>query len=94
MSIFISYRRSVSKHLARLIFQELRARGHDVFLDVSTIDSGAFDRIILNQIAARPHFLLILSPGALERCANEDDWLRREIEEAFCPNLSAVSFPV
>jgi formylglycine-generating enzyme required for sulfatase activity len=83
MSIFISYRRSVSKHLARLIFQELRARGHDVFLDVSTIDSGAFDRIILNQIAARPHFLLILSPGALERCGNEGDWLRREIEEAF-----------
>jgi len=83
MSIFISYRRSVSKHLARLIFQELRARGHDVFLDVSTLDSGAFDRIILNQIAARPNFLLILSPGALERCINEGDWLRREIEEAF-----------
>jgi hypothetical protein len=81
--IFISYRRSASKHLARLIFSELRARGYDVFLDVTTIDSGEFDRIILNQIAARPHFLLVLSQGALERCANEGDWLRREIEEAF-----------
>jgi formylglycine-generating enzyme required for sulfatase activity len=81
--IFISYRRSASKHLARLIFNELRTRGYDVFLDVTTIDSGEFDRIILNQIAARPHFLLILSPGSLERCVNEGDWLRREIEEAF-----------
>src|SRR5690606_1026581 len=47
------------------------------------IDSGAFDQIILNQIAARPHFLLVLSPGALERCVHQGDWLRREIEEAF-----------
>jgi hypothetical protein len=26
--------------------------------------------------------VLVLSPGALERCAHQDDWLRREIEEA------------
>lgn len=80
--IFISYRRSTSKHLARLIFNELRRHNYDVFLDVSTLDSGEFDRIILNQIAARPHFLLVLSNGALERCIHENDWLRKEIEEA------------
>jgi hypothetical protein len=50
---------------------------------VTTIDNGAFDTIILNQIAARPHFLLVLSRGSLERCAIENDWLRLEIEEAF-----------
>jgi len=81
-TVFISYRRSTSKHLARAIFMELREHGYDVFLDVNTIDSGAFDTIILNQIAARAHFVVLLSPGALERCANEGDWLRREIEEA------------
>ncbi len=81
--VFISYRRSTSKHLARSIFMALQQRGHDVFLDVNGIDSGAFDRIIINQIAARPHFLLLLSSGALERCVNAGDWLRREIEEAF-----------
>ncbi len=88
--IFISYRRSTSKHLARSIFMALQQRGHDVFLDVNNIDSGAFDGIILNQIAARPHFLLVLSTGALERCANEGDWLRREIEEAFRLNRNIV----
>jgi formylglycine-generating enzyme required for sulfatase activity len=81
--VFISYRRSASKHLARLIFHALIQQGHDVFLDVTTIDSGAFDRIILNQIKAREHFLLILSKGSLERCQEEGDWLYREIEEAF-----------
>jgi len=88
--IFISYRRSTSQHFARSIFNALQQRGHDVFLDVNSIDSGAFDRIIRNQIAARPHFLLILSPGALERCTNEKDWLRLEIEEAFSLNRNIV----
>ena len=81
-TVFISYRRSTSKHLARSIFMDLREHGWDAFFDVNTIDSGAFDHIILNQIGARAHFVLVLSPGALERCAHEDDWLRREIEEA------------
>ncbi len=88
--IFISYRRSTSQHFARSIFNALQQRGHDVFLDVNSIDSGAFDRIIRNQIAARPHFLLILSSGALERCSNEKDWLRLEIEEAFRLNRNIV----
>lgn len=88
--IFISYRRSTSQHLARSIFMALKQHGHDVFLDVNSIDSGAFDRIIKNQIAARPHFLLLLSTGALERCQNEDDWLRKEIEEAFRLNRNIV----
>ena len=83
MSVFISYRRSASQYLARSVFQGLQARGFDVFLDVTAIDNGAFDSIILNQIAALPHFLLVLSPGSLERCAVEGDWLRLEIEEAF-----------
>ncbi|HLV33558.1 MAG TPA: SUMF1/EgtB/PvdO family nonheme iron enzyme, partial [Spirillospora sp.] len=81
-TVFISYRRALSKHLARAIYMDLRAHGWDVFLDVNTIDSGDFDRIILNQIGARAHFILLISPGSLERCANSDDWVLREIQEA------------
>jgi|GEM_PF-2175474 len=81
-SVFISYRRSASRHLARAIFLELSQHNYDVFLDVNTIDSGKFDTIILRQIAARTHFVVLLSPGALDRCVNKGDWLRREIEEA------------
>ncbi|MBK9125875.1 MAG: TIR domain-containing protein [Chloroflexi bacterium] len=81
-TVFISYRRSASKHLARSIYQDLKMNGWDAFLDVNTIDSGDFDRIILNQIGARAHFVLLVSAGAMERCTNPDDWLRREIAEA------------
>ena len=81
-TVFISYRRSASRHLARSIALDLRAHGYDVFFDVDTVDNGEFDQIVLHQIAAREHFVLVLSRGSLERCANEGDWLRREIEAA------------
>ncbi|HVU15172.1 MAG TPA: toll/interleukin-1 receptor domain-containing protein [Phototrophicaceae bacterium] len=81
-TVFVSYRRSVSRHLARSIALDLRAHGYDVFFDVDTIANGEFDQIVLHEIAARTHFVLVLSRGSLERCADEGDWLRREIEEA------------
>jgi tetratricopeptide (TPR) repeat protein len=81
-TVFLSYRRNTSQYIARAIFLDLRANGYDVFMDVESIDSGPFSQIILNQIAARTHFVLILTPGSLERCGNTDDWLRREMETA------------
>ncbi|HRF97930.1 MAG TPA: toll/interleukin-1 receptor domain-containing protein, partial [Aggregatilineales bacterium] len=66
-TVFISYRRTNSFH-ALAIYQALRARGYDVFIDYASIDSGKFDDIILNQIKARAHFIVILTPSALERC--------------------------
>ena len=81
-TVFISYRRDKSKHLARSIYLDLTHHGWDVFLDVTTIDSGDFDQIILNQIGARADFVLLISPGSMKRCVNAGDWLLREIEEA------------
>jgi regulator of sirC expression with transglutaminase-like and TPR domain len=80
-TVFISYRRIAPFH-ARAVYQHLSSNGYDVFMDVERMDSGAFDEILLRQIAARAHFVLLLTPGALDRCANPDDWLRREIEHA------------
>ncbi len=81
-TVFISYRRDVSAFIARAVFMDLRLNGFDAFIDVESIDSGAFDTVILNQIAARAHFVLILTPGSVERCNEPGDWLRREIETA------------
>ncbi len=80
-TVFISYRRTNS-YIARAVYQDLRAHDYDVFLDYENIDAGDFERIILGQIAARAHFIVTLTPSALERCANPGDWLRREIEHA------------
>ncbi|MBL8152553.1 MAG: toll/interleukin-1 receptor domain-containing protein [Anaerolineae bacterium] len=82
LSVFISYRRNTSKFIARAIFEDLRRSGYNVFMDVESIDSGDFERIILNQIAARAHFVVILTQGAVERFVDPQDWFRREIERA------------
>lgn len=80
-TVFISYRRT-NYYIARTVYQDLRNNQYDVFLDYQNIDLGSFERVILSQIASRAHFILILTPSALERCANPDDWVRREIEHA------------
>ncbi len=81
-TVFISYRRSTGSFIARSIFEDLRSNGFDPILDLESIDSGTVDTIIVNQIAARAHFVLILSPGTLDRVNESEDWLRREIEHA------------
>ena len=80
--IFISYRRDGGKELARPLKSELELRGYRVFLDFDELKDGVFDRRIMEAIDAAPIFMVILSPHALDRCANADDWVRREIEYA------------
>ena len=58
-SVFISYRRT-NAMTARAVYQHLNAQGYDCFLDYESIDAGSFERIILSQIAARAHFIVIL----------------------------------
>jgi len=78
-NVFISYRRKNSRHAALLVYKDLKSYGYDVFIDYESIDNGKFGQIILNQIASRRHFVLILAPGCLDRAVNPDDWLRMEI---------------
>src|ERR1700719_2928278 len=80
-TVFLSYRRT-NIPWALAIFQNLTQHGYDVFLDYSGIASGDFERVILGNITARAHFLVLLTPSALERCDDPADWLRREIETA------------
>lgn len=80
-TVFISYRRK-NMYMARAVYADLRENGYDVFMDILTGESGDFSQTLLQQIDARAHFVLILTPSALERCTHPDDWLRREIEYA------------
>lgn len=81
-TIFISYRRSVTKYLALSLYEKLHALGYDVFLDRYSIGAGRFEDIILKQIESRYHFIVLLTHGTLDRCTEPGDWLRREIETA------------
>ncbi len=80
-AVFISYRRT-NFWTALAIFQNLHANGYDVFFDYKSIPSGDFEQVIIENIKSRAHFLVILTPSALERCHEPEDWLRREIETA------------
>ncbi len=80
-TVFISYRRT-NYWTALAIFQNLNANGYDVFFDYKSIPSGDFEQVIIENIKSRAHFIVVLSPSALERCNEPGDWLRREMETA------------
>ncbi len=80
-TVFLSYRRT-NAFGALAIFQDLTQHGYDVFFDYNGIPSGDFETVILENVRARAHFLVLLTPSALERCSEPEDWLRREIETA------------
>jgi tetratricopeptide (TPR) repeat protein len=80
-TFFISYRRT-DESWGLAIFQDLTQHGYDVFIDYDGIASGNFETVILENIRARAHFLVLLTPTALERCRDPKDWMRREIEAA------------
>ena len=77
--IFISDRRSSSGFLPRAVRDSLLFKGYSVFLDVESMHAGGFDRQLLETIRGCKDFILVLSPGALDRCVNKGDWLRMEI---------------
>ena len=80
-TVFISYRRT-NTPWALAIYQDLTYHGYNVFFDYESIKSGDFEQTIIQNIRGRAHFIVILTPSALERCNEPGDWLRREIETA------------
>ena len=62
------------------ISQSLTQFGFDVFLDYTGLASGDFESVILENIHSRAHFVVVLTPSALERCGDPNDLLRREVE--------------
>ncbi len=88
-AVFLSYR-GTNVPWALAIFQNLTLHGYDVFFDYNGIASGDFERVILGNITARAHFLVLLTPSGLERCEDPADWLRREIEPALANQRNIV----
>ena len=80
--IFLSYRRNGGAETAKLMRDSLSNHGYSVFLDVESLRAGPFNQGLYNVIDACRDFILILPPNALDRCVNENDWVRLEIEYA------------
>ncbi|MGM9828686.1 MAG: toll/interleukin-1 receptor domain-containing protein, partial [Muribaculaceae bacterium] len=88
--IFISYRRVGGADFARQMQLALKNKGYSVFLDFDELKDGVFDRRIEAAIKSSKVFIFILSPHALDRCKNEEDWVRKEIECALLSQCHIV----
>lgn len=80
LDVFVSYRRSNGSQLASLLKVHLQLRGFSVFIDVERLEAGKFDNNLLQSIQKARHFLLVLTPNALDRCVGDGeqkDWVHR-----------------
>jgi hypothetical protein len=94
--IFISYRRrGAGSGVAGELQAKLENLGYKVFLDVDDIGSGQFPDQIKRAIEECKDFLLVLAPGTLDRCVDEEDWVRREIilAQDLNKNIIGVGLP-
>ncbi|XP_059481143.1 NAD(+) hydrolase sarm1 isoform X3 [Neocloeon triangulifer] len=93
LDVFVSYRRSNGSQLASLLKVHLQLRGFSVFIDVERLEAGKFDNNLLQSIRNAKHFLLVLTPNALDRCIQDTeckDWVHREIVAALQSQCNIV----
>ncbi len=80
--IFISYRRDGGAQYARNLQLMLEKKGYKVFLDYDELKDEEFSPQIEAAIRNSTIYMIVLTKGSMARCANEGDWVRREIEIA------------
>ena len=93
LDVFISYRRSNGSQLASLLKVHLEIRNLSVFLDVDRLEAGKFDNNLLQSIRSARNFVLVLTPGALDRCIGDDeqrDWIHKEVACALQSNCNII----
>lgn len=87
--VFVSYRRS-SSDSANLIATTLRSKGYRVFFDVESLRGGKFNEQLYDVIDNCTDFLLVLPENALERCYDEEDWVRKEVLRALAGKRNII----
>ena len=103
--VFLSYRRAGGQETALLLYDRLTARGYSVAYDIETLRSGRFDEQLLRTVDHCRDLVLVLAPGALDRCVeweaarqsgrdasdrDEDDWMRLEVARALKAGVNVV----
>lgn len=80
--VFLTYRRDLGGIPARALYLGLHAAGIDTFLDLPSPMDDDSRAILRAEIATRPYFLVLFTPGAADRCGERQDWLRWQVEYA------------
>ncbi len=79
---FISYRRSETLSEVQNIYHVLTSKGYSTFCDIYSLKSGRFDDNLLEIIKKCTNCILVLNKHSLDRCVEEEDWLKFEIKKA------------
>jgi hypothetical protein len=93
LDVFISYRRSNGSQLASLLKVHLEIRNLSIFLDVDRLEAGKFDNNLLQSIRSARNFVLVLTPGALDRCmgdVEQRDWIHKEVACALSSKCNII----
>ena len=97
---FISYRRSETLPEVQNIYYALTSKGYSTFCDIYSLNNGRFDDNLLKTIERCTNYILVLNNNSLNRCSEDEDWLRFEIETALknkknivCVFVGDVTFP-
>ncbi len=75
---FISYRRSESTAFAMLLYDRLKLKGFDPFVDLQSLKTGDWHPKLETAIKNTDFFICLIQEGTLENSR----WVRREIEWA------------
>lgn len=89
---FISYRRKNGFAIAKMLRDQLKLKRVSAFVDLDELRNGTFDDKILLAIENSPSFILVLYPGDLDRCGEENDWLTKEIIAAIDSGRNIIPF--
>jgi len=100
--VFISYRRDKGAFIARNLQQALSALGLKVFFDMEELTDGKFNEKLYDAIEESKNVIFLMTEGALDRCVNNGDWVRNELEHVMqkgvnlvpiAPTGTKISFP-
>lgn len=93
--IFISYRRSDGRDIARTVQLALKsANVGNVFFDYNSLRDGIFNEKIFDAIDQCSTFILVLSPESMTRCAVEGDWVASEIRRAYKAGCNVIPLAI
>lgn len=92
--VFLSYRRFShgvnGVHIARSLQQELRAMGLNVFFDMEELTDGKFNEKLYVAIENSKNVIFLMTEGSLDRCVDEGDWVRNELEHVFKKGINLI----
>jgi len=82
---FISYRRDGGASNARLLYEVLKLRGLNGFIDAEKLGQGDYPEALTRNIKKANNFILVVTPGAFESV-----WVVKEFKEALDSNKKII----